>query len=160
MVEHSPLVTRIRLAGFGMSGTSLNQWLSWEEILEPLDQSASPPTVSSWQWPSPQPLFASSMWEVGTTCNRNWIFFGEISGISFSPDAEALFVGVWDCQYGSLFQYNRRRNYSYLHSLLWGRSSLFCCTPCGFICFDALHWTFKTRSNSHLLSSWVLNSRF
>ncbi|RRT65328.1 hypothetical protein B296_00013125 [Ensete ventricosum] len=28
-------------------------------------------------------------------------FFGEISGISFSPDAEALFVGVWDRSYGN-----------------------------------------------------------
>ncbi|URE05020.1 WD repeat-containing protein C2A9.03 [Musa troglodytarum] len=45
-------------------------------------------------------------------------FFGEISGISFSPDTEALFVGVWDRTYGSLLQYNRRRNYSYLDSLL------------------------------------------
>ncbi|KAJ6806856.1 putative WD repeat-containing protein-like [Iris pallida] len=45
-------------------------------------------------------------------------FFGEISGMSFSPDTEALFVGVWDRTYGSLLQYNRRRNYSHLDSLL------------------------------------------
>lgn len=45
-------------------------------------------------------------------------FFGEISGMSFSPDTEALFVGVWDRTYGSLLQYNRRRVYSYLDSLL------------------------------------------
>ncbi|WVZ10813.1 hypothetical protein V8G54_015343 [Vigna mungo] len=41
-------------------------------------------------------------------------FFGEISGVSFSPDTESLFIGVWDRTYGSLLQYNRRRNYKYL----------------------------------------------
>lgn len=45
-------------------------------------------------------------------------FFGEISGISFSPDTEALFVGVWDRTYGSLLEFNRRRNYRYLDSML------------------------------------------
>ncbi|CAN7010772.1 hypothetical protein IGI04_011837 [Brassica rapa subsp. trilocularis] len=45
-------------------------------------------------------------------------FFGEISGISFSPDTEALFIGVWDRTYGSLLEYHRRRNYSYLDSFL------------------------------------------
>ncbi|CAD5186988.1 unnamed protein product [Musa acuminata subsp. malaccensis] len=45
-------------------------------------------------------------------------FFGEISGISFSPDAEALFIGVWDRSYGSLLQYNRIHNFSYLDLLL------------------------------------------
>ncbi|XP_022945249.1 uncharacterized WD repeat-containing protein C2A9.03-like [Cucurbita moschata] len=44
-------------------------------------------------------------------------FFGEISGVSFSPDTESLFVGVWDRTYGSLLEYHRRRNYSYLDSL-------------------------------------------
>lgn len=44
-------------------------------------------------------------------------FFGEISGATFSPDTEALFVGVWDRTYGSLLQYNRRRNYSYMDSV-------------------------------------------
>ncbi|KAI0503966.1 hypothetical protein KFK09_014913 [Dendrobium nobile] len=43
-------------------------------------------------------------------------FFGEISGMSFSPDTESLFVGIWDRTYGSLLQYNRRHNYSYLES--------------------------------------------
>ncbi|KAH9804557.1 WD REPEATS REGION domain-containing protein [Citrus sinensis] len=32
-------------------------------------------------------------------------FFGEISGISFSPDTESLFIGVWDRTYGSLLEY-------------------------------------------------------
>lgn len=45
-------------------------------------------------------------------------FFGEISGISFSPDTESLFIGVWDRTYGSLLEYGRRRNHSYLDSLL------------------------------------------
>ncbi|GAB4845844.1 hypothetical protein Ancab_024848 [Ancistrocladus abbreviatus] len=45
-------------------------------------------------------------------------FFGEISGISFSPDTESLFIGVWDRTYGSLLEYGRRRNYSYLDSLV------------------------------------------
>lgn len=45
-------------------------------------------------------------------------FFGEISGISFSPDTESLFIGVWDRTYGSLLEYGRCRNYRYLDSLL------------------------------------------
>lgn len=52
-------------------------------------------------------------------------FFGEISGMSFSPDTEALFVGVWDRTYGSLLEYSRIRNYTYLDSLLWRCSILF-----------------------------------
>ncbi|EPS57345.1 hypothetical protein M569_17473, partial [Genlisea aurea] len=45
-------------------------------------------------------------------------FFGEISGISFSPDTESLFVGVWDRTYGSLLELGRRREYSYLDNLI------------------------------------------
>ncbi|XP_062195378.1 uncharacterized WD repeat-containing protein C2A9.03-like [Phragmites australis] len=45
-------------------------------------------------------------------------FFGEIAGISFSPDTEALFVGVHDRTYSSLLQFNRRRFYSYLDSAM------------------------------------------
>ncbi|TVU28306.1 hypothetical protein EJB05_19819, partial [Eragrostis curvula] len=44
-------------------------------------------------------------------------FFGEISGMSFSPDTDALFVGVWDRTYGSLLQFGRLYNHSYLDSL-------------------------------------------
>ncbi|KAK4254530.1 hypothetical protein QN277_009902 [Acacia crassicarpa] len=44
-------------------------------------------------------------------------FFGEISGVSFSPDTESLYIGVWDRTYGSLLQYNRRRNHRYLDAL-------------------------------------------
>ncbi|GFQ04439.1 uncharacterized WD repeat-containing protein c2a9.03 [Phtheirospermum japonicum] len=40
--------------------------------------------------------------------------FGEIAGISFSPDTEALFVGVADRTYGSLLEFNRRRHDYYL----------------------------------------------
>ncbi|XP_042005905.1 uncharacterized WD repeat-containing protein C2A9.03-like isoform X2 [Salvia splendens] len=41
--------------------------------------------------------------------------FGEIAGISFSPDADALFVGVSDRTYGSLLEFNRRSYDSYLN---------------------------------------------
>lgn len=34
-------------------------------------------------------------------------FFGEISGFSFSPDTESLFIGIWDRSYGSLMEYTR-----------------------------------------------------
>ncbi|KAD4386321.1 hypothetical protein R6Q59_009572 [Mikania micrantha] len=44
-------------------------------------------------------------------------FFGEISGTSFSPDTESLFIGVWDRTYGSLLELGRRRNNFYLDSL-------------------------------------------
>ncbi|KAF2291525.1 hypothetical protein P3X46_028682 [Hevea brasiliensis] len=40
--------------------------------------------------------------------------FGEIAGISFSPDAAALFVGVADRTYGGLLEFNRRHYNSYL----------------------------------------------
>ncbi|EYU36519.1 hypothetical protein MIMGU_mgv1a006265mg [Erythranthe guttata] len=43
--------------------------------------------------------------------------FGEIAGISFSPDTEALFVGVSDRTYGSLLEFNRRRYDHYLECL-------------------------------------------
>ncbi|TYH58234.1 hypothetical protein ES332_D08G139300v1 [Gossypium tomentosum] len=45
-------------------------------------------------------------------------FFGEVAGISFSPDTESLFVGVADRTYGSLLEFNRRRHYQYLYSIL------------------------------------------
>ncbi|KAK7410543.1 hypothetical protein VNO78_01393 [Psophocarpus tetragonolobus] len=43
--------------------------------------------------------------------------FGEIAGISFSPDTEALFVAIADRTYGSLLEFNRKRNYFYLDSM-------------------------------------------
>ncbi|XP_059632836.1 uncharacterized WD repeat-containing protein C2A9.03-like [Cornus florida] len=45
-------------------------------------------------------------------------FFGEISGVSLSPDDESLYVGVWDRTYASLLQYNRRHAYGYLDSFV------------------------------------------
>ncbi|XP_019053780.1 PREDICTED: uncharacterized WD repeat-containing protein C2A9.03-like isoform X2 [Nelumbo nucifera] len=43
--------------------------------------------------------------------------FGEIAGMSFSPDTEALLVGVADRTYGSLLEFNRRRCNAYLDSI-------------------------------------------
>ncbi|PWA66270.1 transducin/WD40 repeat-like superfamily protein [Artemisia annua] len=43
--------------------------------------------------------------------------FGEIGGISFSPDAEALFVGISDRTYGSVLEYNRRHHNRYLEAI-------------------------------------------
>uniref|UniRef100_A0A803Q5U3 Uncharacterized protein n=1 Tax=Cannabis sativa TaxID=3483 RepID=A0A803Q5U3_CANSA len=45
-------------------------------------------------------------------------FFGEISGVSLSPDDESLYIGIWDRTYASLLQYNRRHKYEYLDSYL------------------------------------------
>ena len=45
--------------------------------------------------------------------------FGEIAGISFSPDSESLFIGVSDRTYGSLLEFNRRRHNSYMDSIIF-----------------------------------------
>ncbi|TYJ19907.1 hypothetical protein E1A91_A09G223900v1 [Gossypium mustelinum] len=45
-------------------------------------------------------------------------FFGEISGVSVSPDDECLYIGIWDRTYASLLQYNKRHSYGYLDSYL------------------------------------------
>ncbi|VVA95693.1 unnamed protein product [Arabis nemorensis] len=55
--------------------------------------------------------------EAGYTQCQEIDLFGEIAGISFSPDTEALFVGVADRTYGSLLEFNRKRNQSYLDSM-------------------------------------------
>jgi WD40 repeat protein len=44
--------------------------------------------------------------------------FGEVAGISFSPDTEALFVGVADRTYGSLLEFNRCHANMYLDSYI------------------------------------------
>ncbi|KAK8971467.1 Guanine nucleotide-binding protein subunit beta [Platanthera guangdongensis] len=44
--------------------------------------------------------------------------FGEIAGLSFSPDSEALFVGIADRTYGGLLEFRRTRPYHYLDSLM------------------------------------------
>jgi len=46
-------------------------------------------------------------------------FFGEISGVSVSPDDECMYIGIWDRTYASLLQYNRRHSYHYLDSYFW-----------------------------------------
>ncbi|KAG8365202.1 hypothetical protein BUALT_Bualt18G0079800 [Buddleja alternifolia] len=45
-------------------------------------------------------------------------FVGEISGISFSPDADSLFVGVCHENYGGLMEFGRHREYTYLDSII------------------------------------------
>ncbi|KAF0935621.1 hypothetical protein E2562_035076 [Oryza meyeriana var. granulata] len=59
------------------------------------------------------------IFDVGSDYNRRQEldFFGEISGMSFCPDTDMLFVGVWDRTYGSLLQFGRLYNHSYLDSL-------------------------------------------
>ncbi|KAE8733136.1 Detected protein of confused Function [Hibiscus syriacus] len=56
--------------------------------------------------------------ESGYTKCQEIDFFGEIAGISFSPDTESLFVGIADRTYGSLLEFNRRRHNRYLDSML------------------------------------------
>ncbi|XP_015962455.1 uncharacterized WD repeat-containing protein C2A9.03 isoform X1 [Arachis duranensis] len=43
-------------------------------------------------------------------------FFGEISGVTLSPDDECMYIGIWDRTYASLLQYNRRHSYTHLDS--------------------------------------------
>lgn len=45
-------------------------------------------------------------------------FFGEIAGITFSPDTEALFIGIADRTYGSLLEFGRRHQYGYMDSFM------------------------------------------
>ncbi|XP_076886991.1 putative WD repeat-containing protein C2A9.03 isoform X2 [Bidens hawaiensis] len=45
-------------------------------------------------------------------------FFGEISGVSVSPDDESLYIGVWDRTYASLLQFNKRHKYGYHDSFV------------------------------------------
>ncbi|GAA0148820.1 hypothetical protein LIER_08156 [Lithospermum erythrorhizon] len=44
--------------------------------------------------------------------------FGEISGVSLSPDDESLYIGIWDRTYASLLQYNRKHTFGYLECLV------------------------------------------
>jgi WD40 repeat protein len=43
--------------------------------------------------------------------------FGEISGMSFSPDTEAFYIGVADQTYGGLMEFSRRHQHHYLNCL-------------------------------------------
>ncbi|ONK77648.1 uncharacterized protein A4U43_C02F9000 [Asparagus officinalis] len=45
-------------------------------------------------------------------------FFGEISGVSLSPDDESMFVGVWDRVYASMLHYSKKHAYNYLDSFI------------------------------------------
>ncbi|MFS7989251.1 putative transcription factor WD40-like family [Helianthus anomalus] len=45
-------------------------------------------------------------------------FFGEVSGVSLSPDDETLYIGVWDPSYSSLLQFNKRHRYGYVDSFV------------------------------------------
>lgn len=45
-------------------------------------------------------------------------FFGEITGVSLSPDDESIYIGIWDRTYASLLQFNRKHAYEYLDSLM------------------------------------------
>ncbi|KAK1601080.1 hypothetical protein QYE76_018386 [Lolium multiflorum] len=56
--------------------------------------------------------------ESGYNRKQELDFFGEIAGMSFSPDTEVLFVGVHDANYSSLLQFGRRQCYSYLDSAI------------------------------------------
>ncbi|KAG0485163.1 hypothetical protein HPP92_009242 [Vanilla planifolia] len=42
--------------------------------------------------------------------------FGEIAGVSFNPDSEALFVGIADRTYGGLVEFRRKHPFQYLDS--------------------------------------------
>lgn len=44
--------------------------------------------------------------------------FGEISGVSFSPDTESLFIGVADRTYGSLLEYDSQHVNQYLDYMI------------------------------------------
>jgi WD40 repeat protein len=54
----------------------------------------------------------------GYTQSQEIDIFGEIAGVSFSPDTEALFVGVADRTYGSLLEFTRKHYYQYLDSMI------------------------------------------
>jgi len=44
--------------------------------------------------------------------------FGELAGISFSPDSEALYLGIADRTYGNLLEFNWSHPDSYVNCLL------------------------------------------
>lgn len=44
--------------------------------------------------------------------------FGEISGVSFSPDTQSLFIGVADRTYGSLLEYDSQHVNQYLDYMI------------------------------------------
>ena len=44
--------------------------------------------------------------------------FGEVAGVSFSPDSESLYVGVADRTYGSLLEFNRGHDDTFHDSIM------------------------------------------
>ncbi|CAI7892754.1 unnamed protein product [Closterium sp. NIES-54] len=54
----------------------------------------------------------------GFTLAQEIDIFGEIAGISFSPDTEALFIGVADRTYSSLLEYSRAHSHAYLDACI------------------------------------------
>ena len=56
--------------------------------------------------------------KIGYEVEQDIDFFGEISGVSFSPDTEYLIIGVWNHTFSSLFELGRRHNYSYLDAII------------------------------------------
>ncbi|MFS8011358.1 putative transcription factor WD40-like family [Helianthus anomalus] len=44
--------------------------------------------------------------------------FGEMAGVSLSPNDETLYIGVSNWIYSSLLQYNKRHRYGYLDSFV------------------------------------------
>lgn len=56
--------------------------------------------------------------QAGYAATQEIGLFGEIAGVAFSPDADALFVGVADRTYGSLLEFSRRGRHAYLDSYL------------------------------------------
>ncbi|KAK4761771.1 hypothetical protein SAY87_029655 [Trapa incisa] len=56
--------------------------------------------------------------ESGYTTGQEIDLFGEIAGLSFSPDNEAFFVGISDRTYGSLLEFTRRHCNEYLEVVI------------------------------------------
>ena len=71
---------------------------------------------SSWPWLSQQTLSIFDS-KSGYVQAQEIDLFGEIAGISFSPDTEALFIGIADRTYGSLLEFIRKRDNNYLASM-------------------------------------------
>jgi WD40 repeat protein len=53
----------------------------------------------------------------GYTRRQEVEFYGEVSGISFSPDSETLFLGA-NAGNNNLMEFRRQRDFSYLDSLM------------------------------------------
>jgi hypothetical protein len=45
-------------------------------------------------------------------------FFGDVSGISFSPDTKTLFLGAKAGNNNNLMEFHHQRDFSYLDSLM------------------------------------------